>query len=269
MSLKINAKTVRETLEDHLLCDAEIVKATGEMFAFYVIASSGGPLALAAGIGLILSASASAIKGISQIIKRVHTSGADTELPLAPYEQFRVIFYAACLQSYLDAIRQPLEELREAAAKEKPAPAESELSELPNAIKAAQLKAEEGETPFLLGVDPLKGEVPLYSALSEWMALLLRKYGYPEYRTQPMLRDAVDDAKKRFHVFVASDASEATWVRNYLLVEAQQQAQTIANDLASVRGALEAWLPTAATRPKEKRTEAWQEYRPEPRHQAL
>jgi NACHT domain-containing protein len=260
VSLKINAKTVRETLEEQLSCDGEIIKASAEMFAFYVVASSGSPLALAAGIGLILSASASAIKGISHIIKRVHMRGSDPKVALAPYEQFRIIFYAACLQAYLDAIQKPLADLREAAAKEKASAAESNPSELQNALKAAQSKVEEGETPFLLGVDPLKGEIPLYSALSEWMSVLLRNYGYPEYTTQPTLRQATDDARKRFHVFVASDAPEATWVRNYLLVEAQQQAATIANDLASVRSALEAWLSTGET-PKAKRTEAWQEYR--------
>lgn len=260
MPLKINAKTVRDTLEEHLSGDAEIIKAAGELFVFYAAASSGEPLVLAAGIGLILNASAAAIKGASRLIARLFNSQVQSKTSLAPYDQFRIIFYASCLQAYFEALQKPLTEFRKGHAIETVPRGELKGTELTTALKEAQARAEEGEIPFLLGIDPLKGEVPLYKALSEWIVLLMKSYGYPEYTTQPVFPQVVDNAKQRFHVFLASDTVEAIWIRNYLLIESQSQTATIANDLASVRSALETWLPIAVT-PKAKRVEAWQDYR--------
>jgi hypothetical protein len=102
--------------------------------------------------------------------------------------------------------------------------------------------------------------VPLFSALNEWLLLVLERYGYPEYQIRPVLLKTVSEAKQRFQTFVASDAEGAVWIRNYLLFTSHRQTDQIANDLSSVRIALEDWIQGGSS-PKARQSEAWERYR--------
>jgi hypothetical protein len=261
MSMRINAKSVQGAIGELLSSDAEIIKSAGELFAFYAAASTGEPLAFAAGVALIAKAAAAGVKIASELIKRLSKPLPSSAGPLPPYEQFRMIFYTACLRSYFDAVCDTMKALKAESARDKGQSSEKSAGdELRKALGAALAAVEDSEVPFLLGVDPLKGDVPLFSALNEWLLLVLERYGYPEYQIRPVLQKVISEAKQRFQTFVASDAEGAVWIRNYLLFTSHRQTDQIANDLSSVRIALEAWIQGGAT-PKARQFEAWERYR--------
>jgi hypothetical protein len=143
MAARINAKTVKNTLSDLLASDAEIVKSAGALFAFYATASSGDPLTFAAGIGLIATAAASAIKGASELIKRL--SGATTTVAdsIAPYERFRVLFYTVCIKAYVDSIPDTIAKLKSPEPQAKPTKPKSRSNptELTTALQDKLLKS--------------------------------------------------------------------------------------------------------------------------------
>lgn len=258
--MRINAKSFQGALSELLSSDADIIKSAGELFTFYALASSGEPLAFAAGLALVAKAASAGVKIASELIRRLGTARPGDEDALPPYERFRMIFYTAALRAYLDSV-QPVKDMKSDAASAKEQSRVKPVGdEIERALGAASMAVEESEVPFLLGVDPLKGDVPLYSAINEWLLLVLERYGYPEYQIRPVLQKVVSDAKQRFQSFVASDADGAMWMRNYLLLASHRQTEQIASDLSSVRIALDNWLQ-AGPSPKARQAEAWERYR--------
>jgi NACHT domain len=265
MPLRTNAKSIKETLYDRLASDAELLSCGKEFFEFFNIASSGEPLTYGTGVLLICKGAAAAVKVASILIKRLSNSSDTATSAAQIYDRFRIVFYVACLEAYLNALQvalapDELPKTKETRARNETKDAGAATNEFVTALKLHLSKVEEGEAPFLLGVDPLKGEVPLYSALGDWLLLVLAHYGYPDYQMRSIVGNINETARRNFNVFVASDSVEATWIRNYLLIAHQGSTGALATDLSSVRMALDNWLK-ARSNPTPLRAEAWESYR--------
>jgi hypothetical protein len=106
MSMRINAKTTRSTLEEYLGSDANLLKDASAFLTFATTVASGEPLSLAAGLALITRTAGAAITASLNLIKRLSSeTPAKSAFALLPtYDRFRVLFYVTCQRAFIEAM---------------------------------------------------------------------------------------------------------------------------------------------------------------------
>jgi hypothetical protein len=262
MSLKINRKTTEESLTENLEKDGKLLAEVSTLFTFAAVAMSGEPVSLAVGIALILKTAGSALSAGTNIVRRL-TGRKEEPTQLAPYDRFRILFYITCQQCFIEALVEAInqaEELKQPKT-EKVEPKPAEVKELTNQLKLRLQNLDEAEVTYLFCVEPLSGEVALYDAFEKWSISLLSFYGYLPHLAIQIGQKSRQEARKRFHVYLAGKDDGAEWMRNYLALTQQQETSSrLVSDLAAIRETLANWTdPSEALKQHQK--QAWDSYR--------
>ncbi|MFH1738036.1 MAG: NACHT domain-containing protein [bacterium] len=265
MSSRVNARSVRETLETHLASDARILTDSATVFGFAAAAASGEPLSLAAGVALISKTAGAVLSAALEICKRFFDKTDKTpEDHLPQFDRFRVLFYITTLRCYIEAIPDALNSLEmpeEPNGKKKKKPERERIQQLTNELQTQVASLDEAEVQYLLCADPLGENVPLFDTLGETLLKTLAFHGIEGYEVRSAIANCAKEARQRFNTYVSTDEPQAVWLRNFLAISRDEQtARQIQENLESVRQSLENWThPETAIKEKEK--EAWAEYR--------
>jgi hypothetical protein len=263
MSLKINRKTTEQTLTDNLENDAKLLADSATLFAFAAAAMSGEPLGLAAGAALILKTAAAAARAGTNVVRRLSSSRGESVAELPLYERFRLLFFVTCQQSYIEALAETVNNHQKGKqpASEKIQMKTAEVKALTAQLKVHLLNLDEAEITYLFCIEPLSGDVPLYDAFEKWTISVLCFYGYPAAEAVQISQKSNQEARRRFHVFLASKEEGAEWMRNYLALTTRQTASSrLVTDLAAIRETIVHWTEQAQTL-KQAQKNAWESYR--------
>ena len=260
MSLKINRKTTEQTLSNRLEDDAKLLGDASVLFTFAASAMSGEPLGLAAGAALILKTAGAAIKAGTNIVRKLKSSD-ESDSALELYEKFRLLFFVTCQRCFIEALAEAIKASRPSKQTTKSQMKAAEVKAVMAELKVQLLNLDEAEVTYLFCVQPLSGDVPLYDAFERWTVSVLCFYGYAMSNAVGIGQKSNQEARKRFHVFLASRDEGAEWMRNYLALTSREETSSrLVTDLAAIRETIQHWTDPADVL-KQTQKNAWQSYR--------
>lgn len=262
MASKTNAKSVKETLEDRLKGDAKLVSSFGKLAGFAAAVAAGDPLSLAMAVAKIGDAAGAALDASSEILTRVAGEQPTGKLTAAGnFERFKVVFYTACARAYIETISSKFGEFASKVEANKESKPEVALpAGMKERMQQGIANITEAEVTFLFGVEPLAGNVPLFSAYSDWLIVLLVATGVNELAARSFVMECEKEARSRFRVFLTGDDPVADWTRRYLAVTRAERTSEVLEGLASVADSLKDWTEPFKELKKRER-EAWRSYR--------
>jgi hypothetical protein len=250
-----SAKT-RELLKRGLKSDSDLMKDASTLFKFVAVASVTKNLGLAGTIALILEGSGAAAAAVSNILGRFRTDAGDIADALPAYDRFSALFYLTTVRSYLEALDEHLADLDEGIPATGPDATDTCDTK---AIASAVQNVGQSSLTYLLAVDPLTDDVPLFDALTKWLATLLANQGLERYRAQILARQVEATAKSRFRAFLADGGDESTWMRRYLALAEDAKQSASLSDLTAATAAIAGWLDPASA--SSAYADAWDGYR--------
>jgi hypothetical protein len=166
----------------------------------------------------------------------------------------------AAQKSYVEAVESALRAYGKRTDKKsntEKQPSAPDTSVLRQNISALVADLEETEVTYLFCVEPLTEDVPLYAGYDAFLATTLQFYGLDKSEIEPIIKQVPREARERFHLFLAQDATTSNWMRNFLAV--QLQTKTLDN-IKSIRRVLDGWLDKADGLKLSIRN-AWDDYR--------
>ncbi len=254
------ATKARDIIRD-LRGDTTLAKSGAEFLDFGRVLLSGVPLDLAAGIALVTKTVATAIDAALVIAERLHTEDEEDALGLREYERFKALLYVTVTRLFLESIQEKLATLRDLHDLAQEARGGDRVAQLTAVVTARIDDLEKADISYGFGIEPLKGEAPLLSAMEEWFIATMLFYGCRPSRASAIAAECVETTRSKFLVHISSDTREATWMRNFLCLLDRGHEAEIADSLASVRDALSGWISKADTPLAQRTAPAWDAYR--------
>lgn len=198
--------------------------------------------------------------------RRILAAQEPPDSNLATYERFCICIYAAVLTAYFEALSEYLPSLaalpNETESVVAPGAPESPR-DLKETVKIASKLAEDlsdVELPYIIGGSPDDVGATLCIAYSRWICTLLEVHRIKRAYIASLSDHVGKEARSRFVTWLAGDGEIANWLRTYLLIQQQKNAeQAVLDSLASVRDSLAGW--TMGTSPAARRKTAWDKYR--------
>jgi hypothetical protein len=258
MSTRTNAVTVFESLEKGSSTGSQVSQAFNSLITFAGTAGSAAILTTLPGVGVLLAATSAAALAAGQVVKAVSAWRAQQNA-LPPYEQFRVLYYTTCQRAYLEALEAELEKLAQVKQLQGDRKA-AEQQDFKELGRHAQELAK-ADVTYLIGVDPVKTEQPLFQAYERWLAAVLPKYGVPKSMIYEVTQRVSTAARERLRVLLAQQNPDATWMRSYLALFQEEKTTEVLTTLAAVATSLSEWTERSSAAIDKRYQGAWHDYR--------
>lgn len=260
MSTRTSAVTVLESLEKGSSTGSQVSQAFDSLIAFAGTAGSAAILTTLPGVGALLAATSAAALAAGQVVKAVSAWRAQQNA-LPPYEQFRVLYYTTCHRAYLEALEAELEKL--AQVKQRNGERSDRAAERHDFKELARHAQEvvKADVTYLIGVDPVKTEQPLFQAYERWLAAVLPGYGVPKPTVYEVYRTVSAAARDRLRVLLAQQNPDASWMRSYLAFSQEEKTTEVLTTLAAVATSLSEWTERSSAAIDKRYQGAWHDYR--------
>src|SRR5215471_1798879 len=254
MSGRINAAAVMEVLEQGTSSGSSVTQSFAFLTSFAQTAGSVAVLTTLPGIGHLLAAVSVATTAADQVIKGVsHWRARSKQIPV--YDQFQVLFYTACHRAYLDSLSEQIQNLESTAESSvRPAPDYQDLNQRAKEVVDA-------DVTYLLCVNPVETEIPLFTAYNRWLADILPEYGIPSDRSAALVQSASKGAHLRLKILLSEQTSDAAWMRDFLALSHQEHTNRVLTTLTDVATSLTDWTAVGVANVKKRYEESWEAYR--------
>jgi hypothetical protein len=254
MSSRANAAAVMEGLEEGTSSSSAVVQSFVSLTSFAQTAGSAAILTTLPGVGHLLAAASVSISAADQVIKGV-SQWRSRRNAVPAYDQFRILFYTACHRAYLEALSEKLKKLKQQDDNgDRPTPDYKDLVQHAKEIS-------EAEVTYIICVDPLEVELPLFGAYDRWVSAVLPAYGVSDSQVISLVQEVSNTARIRLKIFLTQQTSDSAWMRDYLALSHQEHATRVLTTLAAVATSLSEWTSRDPAMIKQRYQDAWIGYR--------
>jgi hypothetical protein len=272
MSSRVTPKGAGELLRKGLQDDADLMKDISALLSFAATTTSATSRPLIAALGVLLQTTGSIVSAAVNLIGRFRDNDGQPADSFQPYERFNVLFLLTTVRAYMEALDEvvttELTRLKDEEKKKKrkkkndASPDTNSENKRQVALEEVRIRArdvDDADLTYLFGVEPLTDEVPLLTALRDWLVASLVALGLNAYEAKKLAEACDGAARSRFRVIVADDNPESTWMRNFLALDSQSVVKASIDDLRATTLILQDWLIDHETPSSSQ--DAWNEYR--------
>lgn len=260
MSTRTSAVTVLESLGKGSSTGSQVSQAFNSLIAFTSTAGSAAILTTLPGVGVLLAATSAAALAAGQVVKAVSAWRA-RQNALPPYEQFRVLYYTTCHRAYLEALEAELAKLAQVKQGQDERSGKAAGQQDFKELRRHAQEVAKADVTYLIGVDPVKTEQPLFEAYQRWLAVVLPSYGVPKSMVYEVSRTVSAAARDRLRVLLAQQNPDAAWMRSYLAFSQEEKATEVLTTLAAVATSLSEWTERSSAAIDKRYQGAWHDYR--------